>query len=137
MPLALDYSANTLTVKRTVASGDTATKGMALIADSDTTVDDAGANSDLAMFVAKETKAAGERVECFVLGTGGVIPVLVGTGGATRGTKAKLAADGFTDATAHDSDGTGNESTYGVFLESGTAGQFVGMINGGFGNRGV
>ncbi|MGB0890482.1 MAG: hypothetical protein ACPGWS_09380 [Solirubrobacterales bacterium] len=137
MPLAIDLSANTLTVKRTVATSDTATKGMALIADSDTTVDDAPAGSDLAMFVAKETKTAGERVECFVLGTGGVIPVLVGTGGATVGLSAKLAADGFTDASTHDSDGGGEEATYGKFLESGTAGQFVGMINSGFSVRGV
>ena len=65
------------------------------------------------------------------------MPNTGGTNGATRGTKAKLEADGFTDASTHDSDGTGNESTYGIFLASGTVGQFVGLLLSGSANRGV
>ena len=73
-------------------------------------------------------------VEIYLFGP--VIPVTVGTGGATRGTKAVAVADGFTDAATHDSDGTGNESNYGVFMQTGTAGQIIGMMLM-VGNRGL
>lgn len=120
-----------------VASGQTATQGEAGILASDTTVHDAGGASDLAVCIFLESKAAGEKVRCLMLGWA-IVPVLVGTGGATRGKKAKLAADGFTDASTHDSDGTGNESTYGTFLASdSTVGNLVPLLMSGAANRGV
>jgi hypothetical protein len=136
MATALRLTQNALRKTYTVAASDTATEGMAVLLDSDTTVDDAGAASDLAIGVALETKTAGQAVEVALFGHS-VIGVLVGTNGATRGMKAVIESDGFTDAAAHDSDGTGNEAIYGVFLQSGTAGQFVGMLVGGTSNRGA
>jgi len=136
MTTALRLLDNALRKSYTVAASDTATKGEAVLLDSDTTIDDCDAASDLAIGIAMESGTPGDVVEVCLFGHA-VAPVKVGTGGATRGTKAKLAADGFTDATAHDSDGTGNESTYGIFLQSGTAGQFVGLLLSGAANRGV
>lgn len=119
----------------TVASGQAVTVGELVVMASDTTVQDAGGASDLGIGIAVESQTAGLRVELYMFGP--IVPVTVGTGGATRGTKAIAAADGFTDATAHDSDGTSNESLYGVFVESGTAGQIKGMMIGLGGNRGA
>ena len=70
-------------------------------------------------------------------GIGKAAGVIVEPANPTRGTKAKLEADGHTDATTHNSDGTGNESTYGIFLQSGTVGQTVGLLLSGAANRGV
>ena len=137
MTTALRLTNSVLRKQYTVASGDTATKGEAVLLDSDTTVDDCDAASDLAIGVAMTTQAAGEEVEIALFGHG-VIPVVVGTNGATRGTKAQLESDGFTDAGTHDSDGgVANQSTYGIFLQSGTVGQFVGLLLAGAGNRGT
>jgi hypothetical protein len=111
----------------TVASGQTATKGKpVLLSGSDDEIDDAGADSDLAVGIALETKAAGKECDVYLFGP--VVPVLVGTGGATRGTKAVIVADGFTNAPAHNSDGTGNQAVYGIFMQTGAAGDLVGMI---------
>lgn len=99
-------------------------------------VKDAGAATDLGIGIAHETIASStavQDVEVILLGP--VIPVDVGTGGATAGTKAVATTDGFTDAPTHDSDGTGNQSVYGVFMATGTAGQKVGMMPAA-GNRG-
>ena len=118
-----------------VASGQTTTKGMLVIfSGSDDEIATAGAGSDLCFAVALETKAAGEYCEVAYLAP--VVEVLVGTGGATRGTKARPVADGVTNATAHNSDGTGNESTYGIFVQTGVAADRVGMMLG-YANRGV
>ena len=120
-----------------VASGDTATKGEAVLLDSDTTIDDCDGVSDLAIGVALEAGTPGDVVEVGLFGWG-IVPVIVGTNGATRGMKAQLEGDGFTDAGTHDSDGgVANQSTYGIFLQSGTAGQFVGLLLAGAGNRGT
>jgi hypothetical protein len=125
-----------LVMEYEVASGDTATLGEAVKLDSDTTIDDCDAASDLAIGVALETKAAGEKCRVAMFGHA-IVPVKVGTGGATRGTKAVLVATGFTDAAAHDSDGTGNESTYGIFLASADAGDLAPLLLSGAANRGV
>ena len=118
----------------TVATGQAVTEGELVVMASDTTVQDAGAASDLGIGIATASAAAGARVELYMFGP--IVPVAVGTGGATRGTKSVAVTDGFTDAATHDSDGTGNESNYGVFVESGTAGQVKGMMLGLGGNRG-
>ena len=118
----------------TVAAGQATTVGELVVLASDTTVQDAGGASDLGIGIAKITQTAGLRVDVWLFGP--VIPVAVGTGDATRGTKAVAVADGWTDAAAHDSDGTANASQYGVFMQSGTAGQTVGMMIA-VGNRGT
>lgn len=130
---------NTTIITRNVASGQTATEGyLAIHSGADDEVDDGGASSDLGIGVFLDTvsSSATDRAARIALLDGGIIPVKVGTGGATRGKKAKMVSDGFTDATAHDSDGTGNESTYGYFMQSGVAGDFVGMVPA-VANRGV
>lgn len=127
MATATRLTLNALIVEYTVASSDTATEGEAVLLDSDTTVDDCDAASDLAIGVALESKTAGEQVRVALFGHA-VIPVKVGTGGATRGKFAVLVSDGFTDAAAHASNGAGNQTSYGKFLQSGTAGQVVGLM---------
>jgi len=136
MSTAKRLTANALYLPYTVASGDTATKGEAVLLDSDTTIDDCDGASDLAVGIATEAGTPGDVVQICMFGHA-VEAVIVGTNGATRGTKAKLEANGFTDATTHDSDGVNNESTYGIFLQSGTVGQFVGLLLSGAANRGV
>lgn len=136
MATAIRHTNNALFLDYTVAASDTATEGEAVLLDSDTTIDDCNAASDLAVGVAMETGTAGDVVEVCMFGHA-VVPVEVGTAGATRGTKAQLASDGFVDCSAHDSDGAGNQSFYGIFLQSGTVGQKVGLLLSGAGNRGV
>ncbi len=119
----------------TVAAGQAVTAGELVVMASDTTVQDAGGASDLGIGIAKVSQTAGLRVELYMFGP--IVPVAVGTGGATRGTKAVAVADGFTDGAAHDSDGVVNTSPYGVFVESGTAGQVKGMMLALNGNRGT
>jgi hypothetical protein len=120
----------------TVAASQTTVAGQAVIfSGSDTAIAKAGADSDLAIGIARSAGVAGDVVEVTLFGNV-IEEVLVGTGDATRGTKAVLVADGFTNAPAHDSDGTGNEAVYGIFIESGVAGDKVGMLLIGASNRG-
>ena len=55
-----------------------------------------------------------------------IVPVKVGTGGATRGQHAVAVSNGFTDITP--GGGTVAKYTNGVFMQTGVAGDFVGMI---------
>jgi len=112
----------------TVAASQTATKGMGLVWSSGN-VDDAGANGNC-MGVALETKAAGEKVQVAHLNGGGVVPVLVGTGGATQGAYATMASDGWTNQTL----GGGTTVSYigGKFVETGVVGDIVGLEVGQF-----
>lgn len=65
--------------------------------------------------------AVGDQVQIVHLSGGGVIPVKVGTGGATEGSPAKVVATGFTNGT------TGTELA-GYFTQTGVAGDIVGMV---------
>lgn len=113
--------------KLKIASGQTATKGLAIIfSGADDEIAAAGADSDLAVGVALESGVAGDYVECAMFAPGAV-EVLVGTGGATRGTKAILVADGFTNAAA-DNGGTTPKPVYGIFVNTGVAGDYVGLM---------
>lgn len=58
-----------------------------------------------------------------------VMPVLVGTGGATRGVQAVRVSDGFTDA-ATVGGGTTVQYIKGQFLQSGVVGDTVGLMTG-------
>lgn len=71
--------------------------------------------------------AAGDRVQITHLVGPIIIPVLVGTGGATRGIRAQTVADGVTDVTPVAA-GTTLVWSHGWFTESGVAGDIVGMI---------
>jgi hypothetical protein len=65
--------------------------------------------------------AAGDVVSVALLCGPCVIPVKVGTGGATRGARAKAVATGLTDGVAAD-------ATVGWFTQSGVAGDIVGLV---------
>ena len=113
----------------TVASGQAATKGMPVIfASADTEVQTSATQSDTCIGVALETAVAGAQVQ--VLHYGPIVPVLVGTGGATRGKKAYFpaAVDGYADAPAHSSSGSTNNAILGVFMQTGVVGDYVGMM---------
>jgi hypothetical protein len=70
--------------------------------------------------------AAGDKVTIALLAGCAIVQVLVGTGGATRGKYAKCVADGVTDAAESV---TTPVAAYvcGKFLQSGVAGDYVGM----------
>jgi len=119
-----------LIVTKTVASGQTATLGYGLVRHTDDdSVDDAGANGN-AYCVALETRTAGQKVQVALLTGGAVVPVKVGTGGATQGQYAIHAADGWTDQTI----GGGTTVKYigGKFMEGGVVGDIVGLMVGQF-----
>ncbi|MHA1572659.1 MAG: hypothetical protein ACTSX8_01575 [Alphaproteobacteria bacterium] len=134
MTAPVQFTENALVMQYTASAG--CTIGEAVVFNSDTTVQDAGAATDLAIGVAAYTATAGNVVDVYMFGHA-VIPVVVGTGDCTRGTKAVLVADGLTDAAAHDSDGVVNASVYGVFIQSGVAGDTVGLLLTGCDSRGT
>jgi hypothetical protein len=113
-----------------VAVTKTTFEGRAVILTDAENVEDAAGATDLAVGVARDTITSSATViqRCGVTLFGPVEAVTVGTGGATLGKKAILAADGFTDAPAHDSSGGTNDAIYGIFMQSGTAGQKVGLM---------
>jgi len=72
----------------------------------------------------------GARVQVVMHGHS-IVPVLVGTGGATRGEYAIATTDGYTNQTL--GGGTTVKYIAGQFLQSGVAGDYVGMqIGGGY-----
>jgi hypothetical protein len=109
------------------------TLGMMAVFTAATTVADGGAASDLGIGTFEATAVAGEQVSVLLYGP--IVRVLVGTGGATRGTKAIHVADGYTDAPAHDSSGGTDNAIYGIFMETGVATDRIGMQQVAF-NRG-
>jgi len=112
----------------TVAAGQTTTAGRAVVlSGADDAVATAGVGSDLVIGIARETKTAAERVEVTLFAP--VEAVEVGAGGATRGTKAVVLANGlFQDAPAHDSSGATDDAIMGIFMQSGVSGDFVGLM---------
>lgn len=117
-------------ITRTVVAAGAATKGrMAKWSATAQEVDNAGAN-EKGFGIFLETKAAGAQVQIALLQGSGVIPVLVGTGGATEGEFAVGAADGLTNQTL--GGGTTVKYIAGTFLQTGVAGDFVGLMPGKF-----
>lgn len=111
--------------KYTVQSAGTVTKGMGVkLGTLETDVLNAGAN-EKAIGIALESGVAGAIVEIAMLGFS-IEPVLVGTNGAAHGEHAIMEADGFTSQTL----GGGNTVRYieGVFLQTGVAGDYVGLL---------
>ena len=84
----------------------------------------ATAVTDFAIGICLDDAAVGATVRVALFGSG-IAKVKVGTGGATRGNPAKYVANGLTNATV----GGATTALFvcGQFLESGVAGDLVGM----------
>lgn len=81
-----------------------------------------------AIGVVYQANAAGKPATVVMYGNA-VVPVTVGTGGATRGVHAVRVSDGYTDA-ATIGGGTTVQYIRGMFLQSGVAGDTVGLMIG-------
>jgi len=81
-----------------------------------------------AIGVTAQGNLAGRTASVVLYGTA-VMPVTVGTGGATRGTLAVRVSDGYTDA-ATVGGGTTAQYIRGMFLQSGVVGDVVGLMIG-------
>lgn len=71
--------------------------------------------------------AAGDIVSVCLLAGACIVPVKVGTGGATRGFLAKCVSDGVTDAVESVTTPVAAD-VVGYFTQSGVAGDMVGMV---------
>lgn len=128
---ALRILDKTTLLDRQVSSGSTGTQGMPAVQDADDNLFKDGAAATAATVVGVfvgPTVASGDtkRGQEIALFDAGVIPVKVGTGGATRGLYAKIVDTGFTDAPVG---GAGSTTThiFGKFMQNGSAGEFVGL----------
>lgn len=106
-----------------VKAASAATKGKRVKLDSAGTVLDATTN-DRTIGTFYESAVAGARVQ--VILDGQAHEVLVGTGGATCGAYATCVSDGLTDITP--GGGTTLKNVCGIFLETGVAADYVGMM---------
>jgi hypothetical protein len=115
-----------------VVAGATVTVGFGVTMATATTVQNAAASSDFIIGIAHtsatSTVAGDANVDVFLFAP--VVPVVIATDGtATLGAKATwtddAAADGFTNAETLTT--AGEQGIYGVFVQSGTAGEIVGM----------
>lgn len=88
----------------------------------------AAANDPLAIGVIYQNNASGRTAHVVLYGHA-IMPVTVGTGGATRGVDATTVADGFTDA-ATNGTGTVSQIIKGKFMQTGVAGDVVGLLIG-------
>lgn len=134
MSTATQKTAHATVATFTVAAGQTVTAYRGVVFATATTIQTAGAASDAVIGIALSSATAGQQVDVFLPNP--VVPVTVGAGGATRGTKAVIVANGmFQDAPAHDSSGGTDNAIYGTFMESGASGDVRGLMLT-FGNRG-
>lgn len=102
-------------------------KGVEVKFNSSDTLLAATTDSDaLAIGVTYSGNVAGRPASVVMYGSPAVIPVLVGTGGATRGALAVRNATGFTDA-ATVGGGTTVQYIRGQFTQTGVAGDYVGL----------
>lgn len=120
---AMRHLQNATIVSFKVATGQTVNKGR-LVKVGSGGIQHAGAG-EAGIGVATGDGAAGEPVSVALFVTT-VVPVTVGTGGATAGKFAVNVADGFTD-TATLGGGTVAKNIVGLFLESGVKGDEVGL----------
>jgi hypothetical protein len=73
--------------------------------------------------------AAGDRVTVALLAGACIIPVLVGTGGATRGVLQQVVSDGVTDVTPNGAPSSGVlVGAVGIATQTGVAGDIIGLI---------
>lgn len=126
---AMDLTSHAITMPFTVDAASTATKGKGVKfgAADNLIIDDTAGDAGFA--IALETGVAGAVVQVALLGYA-VVPVLVGTGGATRGAYAISTSDGFTNQTM----GGGNtlRNIAGRFMQTGVLGDMVGLLLGNF-----
>lgn len=110
----------------TVAAGQTITEGRAVSlgsADEEVTPTAAGG---MPWGIAIESKNAGERVQVLITAGDALVKVKVGTGGATRGMNAVVAADGLTNAPTLGG-GSVLRNIVGQFAQTGVVGDVVGF----------
>lgn len=125
MSSARKHTDHATIVNYTVAAGQTTTLGRLVLLASDTTVQTAG-QVDTAVGVALSSETAGNPVDVYLFGP--VVPMVVGTGGATRSTVLEAVADGVADAPAHDSSGASNDIIIGMAMETGVATNRIGVM---------
>jgi hypothetical protein len=112
-----------------VQSGATITKGYPVaLGTLASEIVNGGANGKGVGIALSSSSTAGEAVDVAMFGP--IVPVKVGTGGATHGEHAIQTADGFTNQTL--GGGTTVKYIAGVFMETGVAGDFVGLMVGRF-----
>lgn len=118
-------------VTRTVETGQTVTVGSVVKdgnADKECQPTTDGVDAiGIVVALGKLAGAAGDKVSIALLSGGGVVPVKVGTGGATRGKLAKVVADGVTNATPDVGTPTAM-NVVGYFTQSGVAADLVGLV---------
>ena len=111
----------------TVASGQIVTEGFRVkFASADGECQNCGAGED-GIGIAQTSATAGQKVSIVLEGLA-VVRVRVGTGGATRGSYAIPAANGFTDQAI--ADGVTPRRLAGKFMQSGPVGDLVGLLIG-------
>lgn len=121
----LDHTSNALVLKYIVQAPGAVTKGMLVkLGTLETDVLNATTN-EKAVGVALETGAAGDTVNIAMLGCGGVVPVLIGTGGSTHGEHAICTTNGVTNQVL--GGGTTVKYIVGTFLETCVVGDYGAM----------
>jgi hypothetical protein len=96
----------------------------------DNTVVVSAINDDTAIGVAVSSAVSGKRVEVVLYGSA-ILVMVVGTGGSTRGKWVWKVADGVADAPANGG-GTRPVSLVGRAMQSGVAGDQIGVLLGGY-----
>ncbi len=126
MAVRADFDLKNALIKTfTVKTGGATTAGKPVkFGATDLEIDTAAAADTVVIGVALETKAAGAQCQVCLSGTV-LAAVIVGTGGATRGTNLKYVADGVTDTAS------GSDVIVGRAYQSGVVGDLIGMIVGG------
>jgi len=120
---------NAVIVTWTVTAAGAATLYMPLTLTADSTGRDSTAGEN-ASAIALETKTAGEKVQVALLTGGAVVPVKVGSAGATQGLYAEIGTTGAIDRTL--GGGTTVRYILGKFTETGATGDVVGLAVGQF-----
>lgn len=122
---------NALIVTRTVETGQTVVIGRVVKdgnADKEVQHCDDGVDAiGVVVQLGKLAGAAGDRVQVALLAGACIIPVKVGTGGATRGKFAKCVADGVTNAVP-DVATPAMLNVMGIFMQTGVAADVVGLL---------
>jgi hypothetical protein len=107
--------------------GTAVTRGklVKLVTDDDHVTDASAAEQGIGIALETST-TADARVQVAMLAGAAIVPVLVGTGGATRGAYAAAVANGFTNQST--GGGTVAKHIAGVFTQTGVAGDYVGLL---------
>ncbi len=124
---ALNISRSALRHGFTVKTGETVAKGTRVKLTAEGEIDQCNAN-EAGIGTAEEAGVSAQKGVTVLLDGHAIIPVLVGTGGATINKYAKPVADGYADITV--ADGTTPTYASGMFMQTGVAGDYVGMMIG-------